>query len=92
MEKEMKHKKHKKLKKKRSFDMPGQRKDTPESDDPKYIFYTSLLKQNKKSKMALVWCLEHGLFARDKAERISMQLKMEKLSLKDNKKLENEKD
>jgi hypothetical protein len=50
-----------KIIKTKSFANDGQRYPTPKETDSLYIFYTSLLKQNPKSQMALRWCLEHGL-------------------------------
>lgn len=49
--------------------LPGQKRPTPSKTDPMYRFYTSLLKQNKKSKMALKWCLEHGVLSKRHAEK-----------------------
>ena len=46
---------------KKSTFKTGQRYPTPPTTDSLYIFYTSLLKQNPQSHMALRWCLEHGL-------------------------------
>lgn len=37
------------------------KKPTPPPDDPLRIFYTSLLRQNPESKMALKWCQDRGL-------------------------------
>lgn len=37
------------------------KKPPPGPNDPLYKFYTSLLKQNPKSKMALNWLCENGL-------------------------------
>jgi hypothetical protein len=37
------------------------KKPTPPPDDPLRIFYTSLLRQNPDSKMALKWCQDRGL-------------------------------
>ena len=36
-------------------------KATPPESDSLRIFYTSLLRQNRDSKMAIKWCTEHGL-------------------------------
>lgn len=41
--------------------LEGQKYKTPDESDGLRKFYTSLLKQNPKSKMAKKWCLEHGL-------------------------------
>jgi hypothetical protein len=61
---------------------PGQKYKTPAQNDSLCKFYTSLYKQNKKSTMAMKWCLEHGLFKEKKAAEIEIILKMEKLALK----------
>lgn len=37
------------------------KRSTPPPDDPLRIFYTSLLRQNPESKMALKWCYDRGL-------------------------------
>lgn len=55
------------VKEKKVFEKPGQKKDTPDPEDPLYKFYTSLLKQNGDSKMALKWCMEHGVLSEQKA-------------------------
>lgn len=68
-------------KEKKVYVLPGQKKDTPSPSDSLYRFYTSLLKQRKDSKMALVWCLEHGVFPKKKAERVALQFQMEKLKI-----------
>jgi hypothetical protein len=51
---------------KKEFLMEGQTKATPPENDSLRKFYTSLLKQNKKSEMALKWCIEHGLLPEQK--------------------------
>jgi hypothetical protein len=61
----------------------GQRYPIPKKDDPLRIFYKSLHKQNKHSKMAMKWLLEHGLFSKEKSERIAILLQMEELTLRD---------
>jgi len=43
------------------YSKKGQVKPTPDEKDPSRRFYTSLLKQNKKSAMAKKWCIERGL-------------------------------
>jgi hypothetical protein len=59
----------------------GQKYDTPDKNDSLYKFYTSLHKKNKKSKMAIEWCIKHGVFRSDKAERIMLEMKLEKLTI-----------
>ncbi len=53
--------KPKKIIKKNIWPKVGQTKATPPESDPLRKFYTSLLKQNNKSEMAIKWCTEHGL-------------------------------
>lgn len=50
-----------KQKQKPVYPKKGQVKPTPDERDPSRRFYTSLLKQNKKSAMAKKWCIERGL-------------------------------
>ena len=69
-------------KEKKKFEKAGQKRATPSSQDPLYIFYTSLYRQNKKSQMAMMWCLEHGVFTKEKAEKLTMMIQLGKLSLK----------
>lgn len=59
----------------------GQKKPTPPDGDPLRRFYTSLLKQNKTSTMALKWCLEHGLLTPKKAEAAVVTLGIKALKL-----------
>jgi hypothetical protein len=40
--------------------LPGQKNATPAESDGTRIFYESLLSQNKDSKLALKWLMEHG--------------------------------
>lgn len=77
---------------KKKYDLPGQRKDTPLPSDPLYRFYTSLLIQRPKSRMALQWCLERGLLSARKAEKVALMFEMEKLSLKESKSKSKDKD
>ena len=48
----------------------GQRypSESPGSGD--YVFYDTLYKENPESVMALVWCIEHGLFSKEEALRL----------------------
>lgn len=69
-------------KKKKQFKKWGQKKETPPEDDSLRIFYTSLLKQNKNSLMALKWCLEHGLLTDKKSTYAASLLGLEKLTIK----------
>lgn len=69
-------------KKKKQFKKWGQKKETPPENDSLRIFYTSLLKQNKNSLMALKWCLEHGLLTDKKSTYAASLLGLEKLTIK----------
>lgn len=60
------------------YDKLGQTKATPEETDSLRRFYTSLLKQNPKSRMALLWCLERGLLSSKKAQEALLMIEMEK--------------
>jgi len=55
---------------KKTYDMPGQKKDTPGELDGGRIFYESLRKQNPKSKIAEDYLLKHGLLTYDEASAI----------------------
>ena len=48
----------------------GQRypSESPGSGD--YVFYDTLYKENPESIMALVWCIEHGVFSQEEALRL----------------------
>ena len=59
----------------------GQKYATPPKTDPLYRFYKSLYHQ-KKSNMAIKWCLEHGLFSRRTAIVVEATLKLENLAIK----------
>jgi len=55
---------------KKTYDKPGQKKDTPGELDGGRIFYESLRKQNPKSKIAEDYLLKHGLLTYDEATAI----------------------
>lgn len=59
------------INKKNEFIKEGQIKETPLETDGLRLFYTSLLKQNKNSAMAIKWCKEHGLFP-DQTDNITL--------------------
>lgn len=56
----------------------GQKHDTPPVGDSLRLFYESLLRQKPESRMALKWCLEHGLLKSKKAAEAVLILEMEK--------------
>jgi hypothetical protein len=59
----------------------GQKKPTPEEGCGLRKYYTSLLKQNKNSSMALKWCLEHGLLSTKKAQEAVITLGVKGLKI-----------
>ncbi len=59
----------------------GQKHKTPLETDSLRIFYTSLLKQNPNSEMALKWCLERGLLSEKKAQAAIVSLGLAKLKI-----------
>ena len=64
----------------------GQRypEESPGSGD--YVFYQTLYEENPESNMALVWCVEHGVFPNDKAKELhSKYLKTKEIFMKTNK-------
>jgi hypothetical protein len=65
---------------------PGQRYPKPDKNDGLCRFYMSLYRQNKNSKMALNWCLTHGLFKTDVATNMCARLELEKLEIANAKK------
>jgi hypothetical protein len=52
----------------KTYELPGQTRDTPVEEDPLRKFYTSLLDQVPESEMARRWCATHGLLSREAAE------------------------
>jgi hypothetical protein len=42
--------------------------ESPGSGD--YVFYQTLYKENPASRMALVWCIEHGVFDHETASKL----------------------
>jgi len=63
------------------YEKLGQTKPTPGESDSLRRFYTSLLRQNPNSRMAMKWCLERGLLSEDEAQEAVLLLKMEKATL-----------
>jgi len=55
---------------KKTWEMPGQKKDTPHELDGGRIFYESLRKQKPESKMAEEYMLRHGLLPRQEAQML----------------------
>jgi hypothetical protein len=60
------------------YDKEYQRYASPPNDtDPSYIFYTSLLNENPKSRLSITWLTEHGVF--EGSERDNLIKKYKKL-------------
>lgn len=57
------------VKEKKVYDLPGQKKDTPEEGESLRKFYVSLRKQIPESVMAEQWLMEHGLLPADEAAK-----------------------
>eukprot|EP00959_Pyramimonas_sp_CCMP1952_P259063 5416162-Pyramimonas_sp.AAC.1 len=53
---------------KKTYDLPGQKRDPPDENDSQRKFYVSLRQQKPSSEMAEVWCMEHGLLDEDEAD------------------------
>jgi hypothetical protein len=58
-----------------------QKKDTPEEDDPLYIFYTTLAQEKPDSILAIQWMVEHGVNYEENVEAYE-KLKKEKKLIK----------
>jgi hypothetical protein len=53
-----------------------QRYEQPKDElDPLYVYYTSLYSQNPKSRLAITWLTEHGVFEGSDREKISKNYK-----------------
>lgn len=65
----------------KKYDKEYQRYESPKDElDPLYVFYTSLYKQNQKSKLAIRWLTEHGVFEGEERENlIKLYKKLEKI-------------
>ena len=59
----------------KTYEMPGQTRDTPDETDPVRKFYESLSKQKPDSAMAKKWLLQHGMLPKDAAEKLHAKLK-----------------
>jgi hypothetical protein len=58
---------------KKKYDKEGQKYEEPKSElDPLFIYYTSLYRENPKSKLAISWLTEHGVYeGRDREKLLS---------------------
>lgn len=55
----------------KKYDKEYQKYAAPESEiDPLYIYYTTLFKERPKSKLAIVWLTEHGIFEDDQRDEL----------------------
>lgn len=65
----------------KKYEKEYQKHESPKDElDPLYIFYTSLYKENQKSKLAIKWLTEHGIFAGQERENlIKLYKKLEKI-------------
>ena len=59
----------------------GQKKKTPDKEDPLRKFYTSLMKQKPNSKMAMKWCLKYGIFSEKSAQKVILLLQVDELHI-----------
>lgn len=55
---------------KKSFDKKFQKYETKKELDPLYIYYTSLYSEKPKSKLAVTWLTEYGIFEDEKREEL----------------------
>lgn len=70
-----------KVKTESKFGRMGQTKDTPPEKDALRRFYCSLLRQKPDSKMAMKWCLEHGLIPDEEIKGVLLVLEMNKCKI-----------
>jgi len=57
------------VREKKVYDLPGQKKDTPEEGESLRKFYVSMRTQVPESVMAEQWLMEHGLLPEDEAAK-----------------------
>jgi len=56
-------------KERKTYDLPGQKRDPPDENDSQRKFYCSLREQNPSSEMAEVWMMEYGLLSAEEAKK-----------------------
>lgn len=66
---------------KKAFKKVGQKKPTPAKEDGLRKFYSSLLKQNPNSMMALKWLVDHGCLTPKKTDAAVLILGIDKLKI-----------
>ena len=54
---------------KKTYELPGQKRDTPDEADSLRKFYVSLRTQKPESEMAETWLMEHGLLPEEEAKK-----------------------
>jgi hypothetical protein len=59
----------------KTYEMPGQTKETPDETDPIRKFYESLSTQKPDSAMAQKWLMQHGMLPREVAQKLHDKLK-----------------
>ena len=52
------------------YELPGQKKDTPDELDCLRMFYESMYNENPQSELAEKWCLIHGIIPRNKLDAV----------------------
>jgi hypothetical protein len=57
-------------KKSSKYSLNYQKHETPPSDDPLYIYYTTLYQENPNSKIAIKWLTEYGVYEGDDREEL----------------------
>ena len=56
----------------KKYEKEYQRYEAPQDTlDPLYVYYTSLYSQNPKSRLAITWLTEHGVYEGPDREKIS---------------------
>lgn len=62
--------------KRKKYLKEGQKYEEPKSElDPLYIYYTSLYKEKPKSKLAINWLVEHGVYEGSEREKLLKKYK-----------------
>ncbi|KAM7257875.1 hypothetical protein ACFE04_013616 [Oxalis oulophora] len=55
---------------KKTYALPGQKRDPPEEREPLRIFYETLYRQVPNSEMAQFWMMESGLLSKEVAQKV----------------------
>lgn len=60
----------------KKYDKEGQKYEEPKSElDPLFIYYTSMYHENPKSKLAISWLTEHGVYEDEEREKLLKRYK-----------------